>query len=389
MNEKKEYLLDSWCESGTNDKKKLYSVLEQLSKSTYVMSGRTDNLQFFTHHETKSNTELTGYLHNKKGTKTVKIPNGSLLPGCDVLLREMENGVRMMFFLGNRMFFTTPKVFKTLSQRAGSACGDFVTRTEEKVRFHRDAGYAAYMAVAPCDCKIVYRKQDGAAKVFAVFANSYQLLPQYPIIKQIIEELEKEMGESDLVFYSVDNFNTEIYIDFPKKAKDFANVYSLPDEVIPGIRIHLSDTGESSVIINGTVRYKRSCTYIPDAEYKREHTKNASLDVILAGVDQKVFCEYTKIPEQMVKLLGIDIPDPKSCIEHVLRYTGIAKIIGKKAERSMLITLTSRINASLPYTAYDIAGLFLEISEDICQGRNFDTADKVRSALTKALWYKY
>lgn len=393
MNENRAFLLDDWSVTGTDgDKKRLYEVLEHLTKSTFLMKGKTDGIQFFTYKEDPSPDDLGGQLHGKKGSSAIKISlqkMKTLFGAGNELLKEMKEDVRLLLFLENRVFFTTQKVFKTLSQRAGSACGDFVACKDYSVRFHRDAGYAAYMKVMPADCKILYRQQEGAKKVFAVFANSYQLLPQYPIIKRIIEGLEKEMGVSNLIYYRVDNFNTQIFIDYPEKAKDFANVYALPETVTPGIHIRLSDVGESSVIINGTVRFKGNCLYIPSAEYKREHTKNATLNEIFKGVETKIFAEYTKVPEQMLKLLGINLADPAACLEKVMRYTGVGKIVGKRAEKQMLMDLTSQINSTIPYTAYDIAGMFLEMSEELCKNRGIDSADKVRTALTRALWYNY
>lgn len=399
----KDCLVDTWEVTGSKDKDALYDLLKELSEATEVIRLKSDSIQLFTVRDLSSST-LNGYLHNVKGTVNMCIPLDELASkhgANQALLKETVKESYFLIKLGDEYFYATKHALKTLSQRAGSAMGLFALRDEVKIRFHRDAGYVAYMGTDLSDCCVMYRKVNNAKKVYAVFTDRYKLLAQYPLIKQMIEGFEKEMGESDLVYYRVNNFMTEVYLEFPEKAKDFQQVYALPNEVVPGILIHLSDAGDSSFIIDGTTRIGHTIVYVPGSEYTRAHTTNAEMDEIFKFVGESVFAAYTKMPERFVELLQIQIQNPVSCVQAVGKYLELRKVIGAKLEKNLIESLTEAVNPSVPYTAYDIANMFIEAGADLewIEGdddngstrkrRNTDAISKLRNCLTKAIFFKY
>lgn len=397
-------LCDSWQASGSGDKERLYAVLDELSKATKVVPARSDSIEMMTVRDMTDT--LNVYVHNKKGTVNWGIPLEMMrntYGADDRLLEETAKGSFILFRIGDRIFFTSKKVLKTLSQRAGSSMGDFAMRDEVNIRFPRDTGYVNYMCTVPSQCSVLCREYKGANKIYAVFTDRYKLLPQYPLVKQMIEGFEKEMGESTLLRWSVDHYNTEVYIEFPKRKEDFNKVYGLPDEVVPGVRIHLSDTGDSSFIINGSIRLRDTVIYIPGAEYSRAHTKKADMKEMFEYVGRNIFAEYTRIPERMVELLQVPVKDPAACYEKALKFCEIRKLVGAKTEQAFLETLASSVNPALQYTAYDIAASIIEegTSLEYTKGkggegapnvkklRGHDTLTKLRAALARAFFFRY
>lgn len=393
-------LLDTWEVTG-DQFSEMYDVLEKLSNATKVIDIRSDAISIMTCKESQGSLKehpiasVNGYLHNKNGShnKGIEVRELTKNHGATIeLLDETINQSHMLMKLGTGYFFTTKKVLKTLCQRAGSTMGDFALRDEIMIRFHRDAGYIAYMSNVPSSCKVLYREVDGAKKVFAVFASRYRVIPQYLLIKQLIKAFEVEMGEAVLKKYIVNHFDTEIFIEFPEKARDFQKVYSLPDQVTPGIRIHVSDTGDSSFIINGILRLKNAVVYIPDARYARAHTTNAEISDIAKEVEKIIFSEYTKIPERMVQLLQIDIPAPKaySLIPKISKYCDIKGVIGKKLEEEWVDTIQNYFNMNASYTAYDVVMFFLHAATEIEEKKaSRDMISKIRTSFIKSAFFDF
>lgn len=409
-------LSDEWYISG-NSVQEMYIALKELSKRTHVITMRTDDIQIFTYQ--KMSDMLYGYINNAAGTNIYCIPYRMLglpeirineipvtssdflallehkvqtgeLDGNEKELYEEIDRMKILFVLGEEHFLSTKKVLKTLCQRAGSAMGDFALRDEIKVRFHRDGGYVAYMAAVPSDCSVVYREAHGRKKVYAVLGSRYKEIPQYPVIQKLLDAFESEMGQADVLKYHIDNFNTEIFVEFPQKANEFARIYSLPDRIVPGVRIQMSDVGDSSFIINGTIKHGPSTVFVPGAEYSRAHTKKADIDEILSEVSNRVFPEYTKVPERLLELITIKVADYEKAIQGAAKFCGIEKAIGKKHFMQMVDELCASCSGSQQYTAYDIAVKFIDVADDLLEGRSDPkTISMIRSACIKTLDYKF
>lgn len=384
-----EMLLDNWEISGT-DRNKMFETLQDISAATHVCPCRTNQLQLFTVREV-TEQGILGYNHNAAGSKQKTLTPAEMLKDgiTGKLAEELGTQSHLLFHLGDAAFPSTKKVLKTLCQRAGSGMGDFALRDELNVRFYRDAGYVAYMCTVPAECQVLFRQAGKAKKIYAVFAGRYRIIPQYDLVKALISDFEKEMGTADITSWRANNFFTEIFVEFPDKARDFSNVYQLKDEVIPGIRVYLSDTGESSFVINGSIRIGRSVTYVPGADYSRAHTKKATVESIADAVGKEIFQEYTKVPERLVELLAVDVKNPALLIPKISAYCGIKKEFGATFENSLLQEAEDAITPGVDYTAYDLATLFIDVCADSEGDKSTVTVTKLRSCAAKALFYKY
>lgn len=403
----------------------LYETLEAITDNTHIINMSTEDIQLFTLNEIKKCKKgmevrqkdyycwekgaympiptidgklvhdlymVSGYIHGKAATEA-SIICFSAEDTPEKIILELEKS-KMMFIIGDNKtpFLTTKKVLTTLSQRAGSKQGDFAMRDEKKIRFHRDAGYVAYLTTVRTQCQVLYRaygEHGEYQKIFAVFSDKYKMFPQYPIIKDLIERFVEEMGTAHIHECRIDNFNTDILLEFPEKAEDFNRVYQLPKNIIPGIHIHLSDTGDSSFVCDGTARLGYSYTYVPGATYQRAHTKNADIEDIFYEVEKRIFSEYTKVPERLVELLMIDIQRPGDLIPDIVKHcqfqTALNKTVSADIEAEMIATF-----GYTPTTAYEIATEFLEIEKKYEEGKtNSNVLSKIRSAFMNAVFFKY
>ena len=394
-------LLDTW-ELATTDRDEFLAMLENLSKATKLLELQTHAFSMYTL-RTFSKNDVGGYLQGNG----LSIQKDYLIDDLktthkadDHIIQEFLEKSYFFFSINKYVFFSSPHTIYTLTQRGGRIAGDFDKESDFRVRFYRDAGIMAYLAVKkPIPCKIVFREsEEGCKKIFAVMTNVFRPLDQFEMTTKIIEFLEKELGESEFRFGRISNFITDILFEFPQKAEDFKNVYHLKDDYIPGIRIHVSDVGDSSFIAHGTLRVEGgngktgSVNYLTDAEVRREHTKNNDIKVIFKDIEEKIFVEYTKVPERLMELTQIDVKHPLEMIENVAEYIKLdgSANAGKKLAKKIVEALQDQINPLINYTAYDIAEAFLEI------GATVETPDmkeakleKLRSCFVKAVFYDY
>ena len=208
----------------------LYKTLEKITENTNIMKMSTENIQLFTLNEIKKCKKgmearqkdyycwkkqsyvsiptaggrlihdlymVSGYIHGKSATEaTIICFSAEDTP--EKIILELERTKLMFVFGDDRIpFLTTKKVLTTLSQRAGSKQGDFAMRDERKIRFHRDAGYVAYLTTVCTDCQVLYRtygENKEIQKIYAVFSDKYKMFPQYPIIKDLIDCFVKELS---------------------------------------------------------------------------------------------------------------------------------------------------------------------------------------------------
>lgn len=393
---KEEYISAVRDECEKEAKNKMFEILKTLTDMTKIEEFRTDNLGIFTIKGfSKDGESIEGWLHNRDGNKGSHMRISKLKETygvSDEILDETVKKTMMTFHINGKVYFTTRKVLGTLAQRAGSGLGDFASRGEMAIRFYRNAGYIQYMIYVPCECKALYRESGNTKKVFATFSDRYMLVKQYPLVEFLVKMFEKEMGKSTITAYSISNVFTEIHLEFPEKGDDFSDVYHLKERVIPGIRILLSDVGESSIFINGTFRVNKHTLYMPGSEFHKTHTKTATEEYIQDAVSTKVFASFTKAPERLAELLTIDIKNPKAAISEVIEACNFQKNmgIGKRTITAMENELLSQVNSSLDYTAYDIVSMFLELQTTLeSKAKTFDALTKIRNTFSTAIFFKY
>lgn len=241
-------------------------------------------------------------------------------------------------------------------------------------RFEKDLGVTA----------IVRRSEDGRfKKIFSILSEKYAHIDQtvlFDIIKQI--EDAGEMGECKCFRWEVSNFFTKLYVEFPKKAEELSGLYGLKREMIPGIMITTSDTGDASFAVKGTWRATGSNSLVVNSEVKRKHVGDVDITKIIDDMSKEIFAEYAKLPEAMCNLMMHDVTDPawdlktsagikanqaeiENTLKTVFKRLGIVKAIGKKTEKVLRQAMMDEIDPSLRYTAYDMCMLIMSLPERV------------------------
>lgn len=411
---RRDMILDRWADTdniaNVADSQTLYdkfmNVVRDMKNATKVVEVPSDAIQIISVKDI-SDTEVQGFLHTRNGQEPWKKTLEELRrvdDADDDIIKETKEESFLMYQLGadKTRFFASPTVINTLGQRAGdTGRGKAAHHPSIKTRFFRDGLMAAYMSEEPCQTQVIYKEVGKTKKIFSVMSDRYKMLPSDELFEETISLFEKEMGKMKFVRYYIDNFFVEAFIEFPEKAADFAKVYNLPNDVVPGIRMSLSDTGDGSMLVEGTIRIGRSLTYIPKAQAFRKHTKKASKDGFIEKVEKCVFVEYTKVPERLIDLLGIPVQNPATTIEDVLdeisgknRARGDEKdkcyLISKKFDKALRENLAAQVNPSISYTAYDVATMILEAGSDLeTPDMSKESLSKIRGILLEAVWYKY
>ena len=343
---------------------------------------------------------VAGYLHNINGEKIVSYTVDDLKAKhgmTDEVLEEVKAGLGSFFILGKGIFFPEESVLNTLCQRVGMGAGDFARDKAPRVRFHRDAGIVAFLSEHPSQLSVGYRDVDDGdglgsmKKVLYVCTDRMKPLDNISMTRSTKILFEKELGNAVLAGYRIDNHLAEIFYQFPDKATDFSNVYSLPDVVTPGVRISFSDAAQGSFSVIGTMSLKHSTIYLKNASFARKHTKNAEEQGIIKDVDAKVFREYTKVPDRLMELMAIDVKSPLLEIEHIVKdILNVKGTISQKAERQLLEEMTAFVNPTLSYTAYDIAVEFIEAGSNLEKtGMSPVSISKIREMIPKVLDYSF
>ena len=377
-------LLDKWKVSGTK-KEDMFKYLEKMDKLNKLVPTMTNEIQIFTlDHVDYEKETLIGYRHGAGyGTIAEEIPISKLkkYDGMNKdLLNETEDS-KMLFMIGNEIFFTNKKVVVTLSQRAGTGTGKAAYMDDLKVRFHRDAGYVAYMETCPAMCRLMIRKAGKAKKLYAVFADVYGIISQKEQVQDFMDCYEKEFGTS-AVYYQIDNYKTQIILEF-LEYEPLASIKGFENDIVPGIMIQMSDTGDTAFSVTGTIRTRIGTGYMPTPVYSRKHTKNAAEEISAEEALASMLPEFKK-------LCSVDInKDREKIIRKAVSFCGIKRDVSAKAEGDALDIVLNALKEEEEITACDIAVSIIEacdfLSEDMCK----KSSDKLKNCSVKSLYYKY
>lgn len=390
QSDNRKMLLDNWQASG-NKKEKMFNYLERLENATKIIQTRSDVIQIFTLDKTDPDEKkFVGYRHGAEyGTIEDYIPFSRLrkYDGMTDSIYDEVKKTKMLFVIGNGIYFTTKKVLPTLAQRAGSSTGKFAAMDSLKIRFHRDAGYVAFMEASPSPCNIMLREYGNAKKIFAVFSDGYTVISQKELINAVMTYGESIMGSSN-IYYRIDNFGTSINLEFPDYKK-FQVFEKLKGNVSPGILVQMSDTGDSAFSITGTLRMQTGICYVPGAFYTRKHTKNAEVGEIAEEAFKQILPKFEKYPKLIKKLSDISISDYEETAKKAAAYCGIKSSVSAKAESNVLDVALDSLKEISHCTAYDIASSIIEACDVIADDSCDKMADKLHSCSEKALLFKY
>lgn len=301
----------------------------------------------------------------------------------DELIREFISGTKLMFLIKNRIFFTSASMLLTLSARTGIGGPSFYEPS-----LHRDAYIAERMSEHSFSTKIMYRtNENGVNKIFATFSKRYAPIPQ-KILKTIISNLSSTAGLGSVCCkdWFINNWISEIYLEFPDKAEDFAAVYGLPNQVVPGLYLATSDTGNCAITARETWTIKGVRSL--GQTYKRIHKGEIDPKDVIGEIEETIFAQYTRLPEKLCDLLQIEVNDPVAALKSAFSQLDIVKAVGKEAKTALLEAMIAEINPSIKYTAYDIALSIMEMPKR-CAGISSSAMRKLESTASKAAFINY
>lgn len=311
---------------------------------------------------------------------------------CELMGETDRYCPQVLAELDGTWYYVSDNAINTMAQRAGCAKTQSYIRSNFPVRYHRDGLLQTNLYYYPGQAQMLVRKDGNARKIFALFSQKYSYVNQYAMMCELLDTMEEELGASSVRNWEINHIYTDICLEFPEKAEEFSKLYNLPQTVVPGIRVHTSDVGESSVIINGTVRTGKGFGYIPMCTVKEEHSTALNVRKIMDEVDRKIYPEFCKIPERMIELLQIDIEDPRSVIGKVFQDLGYRKsvLLGNKKGKELLEDLILSVSDNVKYTAYDVAMVFMDIPSMLDESEfGYRNMDAIREAGVSAVLYPY
>ena len=398
----------------TSDKEKMKESVKEMTRITKVMEYPLKQVDLFTV-SSYNGKELLGWRHTPRGARPAVIRNDTLIKaGADAgVMKELlkstiskdEDRQLMLVILGRNLsderadeispdeiFFMGVSAYVTLAQRCGLSKTPAVKSAHLVDRFARNMLFRSYISHQEETCKILYRtfEADGKKlnKVFAVFSSRYGRIEQDAVINGTIVPIEKEMGVSIINSFCMSHEDTALVLEFPEKAQEFSRTYKLQDEVVPLLIVRTSDAGNCSVVIRGGFRLsgKRWISFMPGAVVKRQHTNAASTDRILTDVSDRIFCEYTKIPERLVELLSMDpVDDPAALTVKIMEHSGLKKILTDSAYREDLEAMKNSYGPSV-YGPYDICMRFLDLLEKYQEQKNYTRCDHIREKVMEIVF---
>lgn len=399
-------LLDGWYSTGTKyeEFKKTLTDLSAVTSfvrvspmevSVMSLKSVSDEKASFWELNPWNTGEPQGSLHVKNLTFNKVLEKGNHKP----LLDETLNGVKMLFMSEGRVFFPAEKVLSRGLVQFGAG-GSAMSHAS----FERDLYISALFKNARKSTFVV-REIAGAKKLVSILSAKYKAFPQSALCEIIDAISEGEFGKMDTFLWTVDNWTSNIYIEFPEKAEELREYYKLKDEFMPGLWLQTSDTGDASVKIFPTWRRGRSITYVEKAAVKRAHSGKVELSELLSNVKDKAFAEYTKLPAAMCDLMMQNITDPEwdltnpkmveknrklveTVIKNAFKTLHITKAIGKGNKKALLDQMCAEFSGSIAYTAYDIAAALMSLPERLV-GVHKLTLQNLESAVAEAPYIKY
>lgn len=380
-------VLDSFTVSG-KDINEFNTELKNLAKITSVKEVNSKDISIVSKREDiEDDGEFNVYWvqpdatfsYAKDGTpfiqcKTIK---ESVMAPAPEMVKEYQNNTKTMLLIGKELYFVSDNLWNTLGMRSGVAGPQmYIPSVERDLLVARglnnDNTY-----------KAVIRTENDRSKVFSLMTDRFKYEPNTCLTKILDEINDGTLGDMKCNKWLINQAVSEIYIEFPEKAKELSEVYDLEDTFVPGIYLAKSDIGECAVTVKATWRHGNSI--LVEYELRRKNTKNLDIDKIIEDIKNKVFENYTKLPEVLCDLMMIDVTDPslsasgasaediqaanRESVEDVLNYVfksvNIADAIGKKRTKKILSDLLDSLDYSMDYTAYDIAMLVMTIPESV------------------------
>lgn len=400
-------LLDEWCATGTNyeDFKQYLGELSACTEFVKVSPADTSVLSKASVDDKKLRfwelkPSLTGAPQSSYAVKNLAVDKVLERGNHQRLIDATMSDVGALFYCDGRVFFPSTRVF-TKSMVQFGAGGDAMGIPS----FERDLWVASLFRTTKTNTFVV-REIAGVKKLVSILSARYNAFPQSALC-EIIEAVDThEFGEMKVHLWTIDNWVSNIWVEFPEKAEEISDYYELKDKFVPGLWLQTSDTGDASVKIYPTWRHGRSVSYVEKAMVKKAHSGKVELSELVELVNKKAFAEYTKLPEAMCNLMTQDLTDaawdlenPKdveknrrlmeSVIKKAFKSLGItAKAIGKANRQALQEQMLMEFAGNIAYTAYDVAAAFMSLPERL-EGVHATTLHNLEAAVSEAPYIKY
>lgn len=357
-------LLDTWVASGT-DYDEFAELIRDIDASTEIISAETQDLTLYAvNGQSDEAVELLQY--NKAQTLRRQVPGRTRirrtnLKGIGVtkeFLQEIMKS-RLLVKADGKVFFTSYGLSRNLGARAQLTGNGLNNPTPERAAFlmHR-------YVKASSGANIIIRNNTSEGgcvrKIFAMPSSGYRYIPQGTLL-QIAEYFRDEMHGADTKAWLITHNLSQIWIQFSAQAKDIANIYKLPDTMIPGILLETSDTGDCALKVIPTWRRSSGRSYVRAGKFKREHKGSFDIEDVKKEIKETVFSVYTRLPQRLCDLLLIDIPNAEIFLETLFEDSKIHSILGKRRTKNLLEALQGEINPTASYTAYDIVMRMMDL----------------------------
>lgn len=270
----------------------------------------------------------------------------------------------------------------------------------------RDIDIAELLTSGDTEMTLVIRDDGENSKLFACMSAKYSPIPM-TLLSDIADQLTSDaaLGNAICTGWYVDHSITDCYIEFPEAGKDLAASYGLSVDVIPGVMLSSSDTGDSSVSIRGTYRVKGCRSFVTTEEVRVRHIGSATPAEVVKMVKEEIFKRLRSLPEALAEKIGLritpaslDLKDPAGrkenfkCVKKAIKLgskkLGVVKAIGKKREKELLECLYATIDESSVFTQYDIAMLYLTLGDKVA-GLGRAATLKLSKALADAAFISY
>lgn len=392
-------LLENTYKSG-KDLGKFLKELKEFSGQTKTLELNTSHINLFTISKVNS-TGVSGFLHTQGAyKKQFKIPLSDMynkIGATDELLEELDAeesqySPLLMVNVQDKWFYVADYAMNTLAQRAGCVKSKTFMRMEGTTRFHRDGLMEAGLFYKPSAATMVYRKDGNAKKLFALFSTKYCYIDQYDLTNKIVRCLEEKLGQAQGRCWEINHVYTDSCIEFPEYGEALSMKYGTPDMIIPGIHLHTSDVGESSILVNGTFRIGNNFAHIPGCQVRQEHeVKLEDEEDIFFLIKNRIIPQFEETIKKLADLATIQTPDPDMTVQEVFDFCDFKRstCLGTKGAKTFLRdNMLGRLDENS--TAYDIIALITEVlSMSELKGSAYRTRDAIRDAIANSLLFSF
>lgn len=254
--------------------------------------------------------------------------------------------------------------FNDLCDRAGISCANI-----NRHSIYRDMWLVDNFTSKQITLVARRSKNSDLYKIFAIRGRIYAAEEQMPLIEGTQKFLEKDLGPANSLSWGISNEKINLLLSFPEKTKEIQEMYNdIGENIMPIVSITTSDVGQTSYTVKTGFRvfYKDKKSqfdiFLKNGTIKKKHDINLNLEKVQDEIKKKAYKEFIAIPNELARLLAIDIVDVPSAIDEIIDYTKLEKETGLK---KFSIDIRKQLIEDLDFakTAYDVVTAMLTIKD--------------------------